>query len=96
MTEQITFVPTPRLDYTLAYNKFKEDYQSYLLQQQREIDRKEQIRLETFNEKLRLVEKRMLNQELEDIRRYQILDKQKSYNDFKYAYWAGTLIDQYI
>ena len=96
MTGQITFVPTPRLDYTRKYNESKEDYQRYLAERQREIDREGKLRLEKFQEEQRLNDKRLLVKELEDVKMYEALAKQKGYFDYKYAYYVGTLVDQYI
>lgn len=96
MIGQITFVPTPRLDYTRRYNESKEDYQRYLEERQREIEREERLRLEKFQEEQRVIEKRQLTKELEDVRMYEALAKQKGYHDYKYAYYVGTLVDQYI
>lgn len=96
MIGQITFVPTPRLEYTRKYNESKEDYQRYLEERQREIDRQEKLRLEKFQEEQRLSDKRLLVKELEDVKMYEALSKQKGYFDYKYAYYVGTLVDQYI
>lgn len=96
MTAQPTFVPTPRLDYTIKHNQSRDDYQYYLQQQQREIDRQERINLEKYQENQRLIEKRLLVKEMEEIKTYELLAKQKGYYDYKYAYWVGTLVDQYI
>ena len=96
MIGQITFVPTPRLEYTRKYNESKEDYQRYLEERQREIDRQEKLRLEKFQEEQRLNDKRLLIKELEDVKMYEALSKQKGYFDYKYAYYVGTLVDQYI
>lgn len=96
MTIPITFVPTPRLEYTKLYNETKDDYRIYQQERQREEDRNEKIRLDKYQEEQRLLDKRLLTKELEDIRMYEALAKQKGYNDYKYAYWVGTLVDQYI
>lgn len=96
MTIPITFVPTPRLEYTKLYNETKEDYRVYQLERQREIERKEELRLEKYQEEQRLTEKRLLVKELEDVKMYEALAKQKGYFDYKYAYYVGTLVDQYI
>ena len=92
----ITFVPTPRLDYTRIYNETKEDYRVYQQERQREIERKEKLQLEKYQEEQRMIDKRLLTKELEDVRMYEALAKQKGYHDYKYAYYVGTLVDQYI
>jgi len=96
VTIPITFVPTPRLDYTKLYNETKEDYRLYLLERQKEVERNEKLRLEKRQEEERLVEKRLLVKELENVKMYEALAKQKGYFDYKYAYYVGTLVDQYI
>lgn len=96
MTIPITFVPTPRLEYTKIFNETKEDYRVYLQERQREIDREEKLRLEKYQEEQRLLDKRLLVKELEDVKMYEALAKQKGYYDYKYAYYVGTLVDQYI
>lgn len=96
MTAPITFVPTPRLDYTQIYNEFKEDYHVYSQQQQREQDRNEKLRLEKFQEEQRMNEKRELVKELENVKRYEQLSKLQAYREYKYAYYVGTLVDTYI
>ena len=96
MTTPIPFVPTPRLDYTMRFNETKDDYRYFLLQKQREISENEKIRLEKYQEEQRMLEKRQLVQEMEEIKMYNALAKQQGYFDYKYAYWAGTLVDQYI
>ena len=96
MTTPIPFVPTPRLDYTMRFNETKDDYRYFLLQKQREISENEKIRLEKYQEEQRMLEKRQLVQEMEEIKMYNALAKQQGYYDYKYAYWAGTLVDQYI
>jgi len=96
MTTPIPFVPTPRLNYTMRYNEAKDDYKTYLEQQQRKISQDEKDRLEKFQEEQRLQETLKLTKELEDIRMYSALAKQQGYYDYKYAYWAGTLVDRYI
>lgn len=92
----IPFVPTPRLDYTKMYNEVQDDYRIYQQEQQRENERNEKIRLEKYHEDQRLIEKRLLTKELEDVKMYELLSKQKGYFDYKYAYWVGTLVDTYI
>lgn len=96
MVGAIPFVPTPRLDYTRIYNETKDDYRYYLEQQQRQIQRNENLRLEQHHEQQRIMEKKMLIQELQDVKMYEALSKQQAYRDYKYAYYVGTLIDQYI
>lgn len=96
MITPIPFVPTPKLDYTMRYNEAKDDYRIYQQERQREQDRNEKIRLEKYQEEQRLIEKRLLIKELEDVRTYNNLAKQQDYYDYKYAYWAGTLVDRYI
>ncbi len=92
----IPFVPTPRLDYTRLYNEAETDYIVYQQERQREIQRKEELQLEKYQEEQRLVEKKLLTKELEDVKMYEALAKQKGYYDYKYAYYVGTLVDQYI
>ena len=77
MTGQLTFVPTPRLEYTRKYNENKEDYQRYLDERQREIDREERLRLEKFQEEQRMLDKRLLVKELEDVKMYAVKVKEK-------------------
>lgn len=96
MTTPIPFVPTPRLNYTKNFNEAKEDFRIYQQERQKEIERKEELRLEKYQEEQRLNEKQRLVKELEDIKMYNALAKQKGYYDYKYAYWVGTLVDQYI
>lgn len=96
MTIPITFVPTPRLDYTRIYNETKEDYRVYQQERQREIERKEELRFEKHQQEERMTEKRLLAKELEDVKMYEALSKRKGYYDYKYAYYVGTLVDQYI
>lgn len=96
MITPIPFVPTPKLDYTMRYNEAKDDYRIYQQERQRKQDRNEKIRLEKYQEEQRLIEKRLLIKELEDVRTYNNLAKQQDYYDYKYAYWAGTLVDRYI
>ena len=43
-----------------------------------------------------MLEKRQLVKEMEEIKMYNALAKQQGYYDYKYAYWVGTLVDQYI
>lgn len=96
MTTPIPFVPTPRLDYTIKYNQMKDDQRYYLEQQQKTIYENEKLRLQQFQEEQRTLEKRKMQEELAEIRQYESLSKQKNFNDYKYAYWAGTLVDRYI
>ena len=96
MITPIPFVPTPRLEYTQAYNRTQDNYEYYLLSQQREKAEKEDKRLEEFQKENDRKEKAMLDRLLEDNRRYMALAKVKGYYDYKYAYWAGTLVDSYI
>ena len=96
MTMQIPFVPHPRLDYTLMYNAVQDDYRYYLLEQQKKVAENQNIRLENFHEDQRMKEKQELKKELEDVQMYAALAKRKGYYDYKYAYWVGTLVDQYI
>ena len=96
MITPIPFVPTPRLEYTQAYNRMQDNYENYLLSQQREKAEKEDKRLEEYQKETDRKEKAMLDRILEDNRRYMALAKVKGYYDYKYAYWAGTLVDSYI
>lgn len=96
MTTPIPFVPTPRLDYTRIYNETKDDYKYYLQQKQKEVNEEEKLRLFKFQEEQRMLEKRQLVKEMEEIKMYNALAKQQGYYDYKYAYWVGTLVDQYI
>jgi hypothetical protein len=96
MTAPITFVPTPLLDYTEKYNAYKDNLRLYRQTQQNDEDRNERLRLEKYQDEQRMLEKRLLAKELEDVRMYSALAKQRGINDYKYAYWVGTLVDQYI
>lgn len=92
----ITFVPTPRLEYTLAYNRQLESLKYQDVIDRRQNDYQEKIKLAKFHEEQRMLEKRKLEKELIEFRQYAALAKQKGYYDYKYAYWVGTLVDQYI
>ena len=96
MTTPIPFVPTPRLSYTLQLNEFREDYAEYRQTQQREQQQLEAKRLEEYQRKQRVEELLKLREDLEQHRQYTALAKQQGYWDYKYAYYVGTLIDQYI
>ena len=73
MITPIPFVPTPRLEYTQAYNRTQDNYEYYLLSQQREKAEKEDKRLEEFQKENDRKEKAMLDRLLEDNRRYMAL-----------------------
>jgi len=96
MITPITFVPTPRLEYTQAYNRMQDDYDYFLLVTQRKKNEDEDIRLKEYQQEQDRKEKAMLDHILEDNVRYMALAKVKGYYDYKYAYWAGTLVDMYI
>lgn len=96
MINPIPFVPTPRLEYTEAYNRVQDNTEYYLLLTQRKKSEQEDKRLEEFQKETDRKEKAMLDRILEDNRRYMALAKVKGYYDYKYAYWAGTLVDSYI
>jgi|688.fasta_scaffold236162_1 hypothetical protein len=96
MITPIPFVPTPRLEYTEAYNQMQSDYEYFLLITQRKKSEDEDIRLKEYQKEQAKQEKAMLDRILEDNLRYMALAKVKGYYDYKYAYWAGTLVDMYI
>jgi hypothetical protein len=96
MITPIPFVPTPRLEYTQAYNRIQDNYDYFLLVTQRKKADDEDTRLKEYQQEQDRKEKAILDRVLEDNRRYMALAKVKGYYDYKYAYWAGTLIDQYI
>ncbi len=96
MTIPIPFVPTPRLEYTKMYNQVQDNLDNFRATVQRKKDEKEDVRLKEYQQDQERKEKAMLDRILEDNRRYMALAKIKGYYDYKYAYWAGTLVDQYI
>lgn len=96
MTTPIPFVPTPRLEYTKMYNQVQDNLDNFRATVQRKKDEKEDMRLKEYQQDQERKEKAMLDRILEDNRRYMALAKVKGYYDYKYAYWAGTLVDQYI
>lgn len=96
MITAIPFVPTPRLKFTEQFNQAQDDLQLRLLAQQREQQQRLQLKLEQYQEAQRREEQRVMIKELEENRQYMALDKQQVYWSYKYAYWAGSLVDKYI
>ena len=85
MTTPIPFVPSPLLKYTERYNRQQDELRIRRLEDQRaEIER------EAF------VERRKMQDEMKDLNLYNRLGQVQAYRDYKYAYWVGTLVDQYI
>jgi len=96
MTSVIPFVPTPRLDYTQKYNRTQDDLRLRRLEEQRtEIEREAQ-KLRKNQEEQRMIENRKMQETMKDLNLYNHLGQVQAYRDYKYAYWVGTLIDQYI
>lgn len=96
MITPIPFVPTPRLSFTEQFNQARDLRQQRLEEQQREQQRQQQLRLEKYQEEQRREQQRVMVKELEENRQYMALDRQQAYWSYKYAYWAGTLVDKYI
>lgn len=96
MITPIPFVPTPRLSFTEQFNQSRDLQQQRLEEQQREQQRQEQLRLWEHQEEQRREQQRLMVKELEDNRLYMALDRQQAHWNYKYAYWAGSLVDKYI
>ena len=96
MTMQIPFVPHPRLDYTEKYNAHLDYIHRRDLELQRQDAEQSTQRLENFQEKVRLERNLQRVNEMKELALYNFLDRNKAYHDYKYAYWVGTLVDQYI
>lgn len=96
MITPIPFVPTPRLNFTERFNQAQDELETRLLAQQREQQRQQQLRLEKYQEEQRREELRVMVNELEENRQYMALDQQRTYWSYKYAYWVGSMVDQYI
>ena len=60
-----------------------------------ELEREER-KLRDYEQAKRVQENRELQQLLDDLHKYNSLSRAKAYADYKYAYWVGTLVDQYI
>ena len=96
MVTPVPFAPAPHLAYTLRYNHLRETYQKYLLEQQRHAQEHEKIRLEKFQEKQRLEESRHMQVLLNQMNLYSHLGSQRANREYKYAFWASSLVDRYI
>ena len=72
------------------------DYAEYRLQQQRDDQQRNSDRLAEYQRTQRVEELRKLQLSLLEERQYLALGKQQGYWDYKYAYYVGTLVDQYI
>jgi hypothetical protein len=96
MTNPIPFVPTPRLEYTERYNRTQDTLRlSQLAEQRTELER-EAYRLQKTQEADRILENRKMQEMIKELNLYSRLDQVQAFRDYKYAYWVGTLIDQYI
>ena len=96
MTAQVTFVPHPRLDYTMKYNQ----HLDYLKSRDSEIQRSdkdfEDKKLQSYQDSIRIQQNLQRVKEMNELNLYNFLDRVRAVNDYKYAYWVGTLVDQYI
>ena len=92
----ITFTPTPRLDYTMRYNEAVELRRIQRAESVRESQELEDQKLMDHQQKVRMEENYRYSKMIEEMNLYNNLSQKKAYNDYKYAYWVGTLIDQYI
>lgn len=96
MTTPIPFVPTPRLEYTERYNQAQDTLRlSRLAEQRADLDR-EARKLQKTQEAERILENRKMQEMIKDLNLYSHLDQVQAFRDYKYAYWVGTLVDQYI
>jgi hypothetical protein len=96
MTTPVPFVPTPRLDYTERYNSYKDLLRLRNLEDKKKIEYAEDKKLEAHQEEARIIENRKRVEELRELQLYGHLSQVNAYRDYKYAYWVGTLVDQYI
>lgn len=96
MTTPIPFVPSPLLKYTERYNRQQDELRIRRLEDQRlEIER-ETVKLQKYQEEQRMIENKKMKDMMEDLNLYSYRGQLQAYRDYKYAYWVGTLIDQYI
>jgi hypothetical protein len=96
MTQPITFVPHPRLEYTEHLNRVREDYMLFMLRNQRMAQEYEHKVLHEFQESVRIERNREHKETVEALNLYNVQGRVKEQRDYKYAYWVGTLVDQYI
>ena len=96
MTTPITFVPHPRLAYTELYNQLQEMNKRNLEVYQQANVAINTTRYENYTEKQRLERNLEYSKHIEQLNLYTHLDRVRAYQDYKYAYWVGTLVDQYI
>jgi hypothetical protein len=96
MTTPIPFVPSPLLKYTERYNRQQDELRIRRLEDQRAEVEREALKLEKHQEEQRLVERKKMQAEMKDLNLYNHMGQVQAYRDYKYAYWVGTLIDQYI
>jgi predicted nucleotidyltransferase len=96
MINPIPFVPTPRLDYTKQYNQVQDTLRLLQLAEQRAELAREAHKLQKMQEAERVLENRKAQELIKDLNLYSHLNQVQAFRDYKYAYWVGTLIDQYI
>jgi hypothetical protein len=96
MTNPIPFVPHPRLDHTKQYNHAQDTLRLERIAEQRADLERETRKLQTIQAENRIKENIKRQEMIKELNLYSHLGQVQAYRDYKYAYWVGTLVDQYI
>ena len=79
-----------------SYNQLQEMNKHNLQKFQQANAAIETTRYENYEEKVRLERNYEYSKHIEELNLYAHLDRVQAYRDYKYAYWVGALVDQYI
>jgi len=88
--------PTPLLDYTVKFNRLA-DINKETKQHDIKVDDQEKkdklLRLQTLK---RTEQNRLFKEHIEEIHRYESLKLTREYEEYRYQYYLGTMVDKYI
>lgn len=92
---------TPHADYTEKYNQHmdklkKHDETKHIKKSQDKIENHYELKRQKANDSHQSDKKLQLRKELDSIHQYEVLSNRRSYYEYKYQFYVGTLFDSYI
>jgi|LauGreDrversion4_2_1035121.scaffolds.fasta_scaffold175643_2 hypothetical protein len=88
--------PTPLLDYTLRHKHELELRKEIFNKHYDRVDEYYDWKRIKYTEQKRLEEERELRKNLEEMHQYENLKNRTDYNNYRYQFYIGTLVDFYI
>jgi hypothetical protein len=88
--------PTPLLDYTIKFNRSSDITKETKQHDIKVEDQENKDKLLKLQALRRLSQDRFFSEHIEEIHKYESIKLTREYEEYRYQYYLGTMVDKYI